>query len=826
MASLVLLHAGELVAQLDLVPQPTGDWQATSLTLSWSAQQAGFALASALPIPASLLKSLPAAADRYRLIRDDEAADALAARLRDWLHSAARVQLDASAAAGAWFFGCVPFAAGSIQGQVQARAVLDFSAWLAPGNAAVDYGLRVAIAIEAVAEVAVRTQINGTAHVFQAPWRIAALFGAEASGTLRADIELDLPLPGLRLPRLALPGLSLDGISLTWPAWTATTMRCPEWLRGLADDYAVEADGDPRPTLSGANGRLQLQAPIGRLRLVRRRPNATQTVLTAHAVELDLNRAAGGGVSTEVRCASIETAALPLGDGALDAPFGLPLRVSWRALSVTPSVQLAAPRPQLRFRFAVSALRLALRDDADTFVQLDIDDIDVVDGHLAGSPRVRISDGAVSQEILVEIGTRLESAGQALERVHEIAVRASNRAAAAFNALLRFLARLFGTLALPSVGPVNAAWPALGKWLRGLGRELSIQFVLDTAHRRLLRFAVSGRDDGAGDASRRLLDALGFTLDATFSNAAQLALVVETAGTHAGDWFVIAVPPAQTGASWLSLTLATDLWLQREERSELAQDADPASGAPAVKPALALHWDYPARSALALAGVQQGRPRFFRQFVADGGKDLIRLEPASGLPQLRLSEAAGSYRLLGLDLAGNVTLSFDQARVLPFLRKLKGGDAAGFTDRLQQYLSLKIKKNTLSGRQVEVEGELTLNFAGTGATAGGPLLKAEIAATLDLDSMLLRFASDTVAFRVDQDDIALPSLLGLDWRFRPPPPRQGGSRGCLAPRRSAVGRTRRPAAATVRQRQAGRAWIYRTAISRVRGRRSATVRSR
>lgn len=702
-----------------------GELRVDRIELAVQGQTAvSFALREPVRLPAAAIDG-----DRLRRLRAIEGAAAVQAQVRAALQSIAAAPL----ALGADFLGIT----GGWLAQASLLLRLDLDAWYASTEAAVQLSGRLQLegrlSVDAQA-VQIDTAASASYQLAVA-WLLEIHFDSAGFQVGLALPDFNLDLPRLPLPRLHLPGLAWPTPQFGW--------RRPAWLEGLALPVDVQAT------------RLSLRMDDQHVLL------AAHT-LTIHYDGTELLRGKGLQLSTDgsAKISEIVFHTLTLSSGrVVENVLGLGLTLRTGPIKATPRIELDSGSDVIKVTVRLDSLRLQER--TGSFVLFEPVQFT---WSAAGIEQCKatLKDGAASATLQIAVRDLALKGVQKVRSLAEWTVGVVQTTGAAAGRLLAglvdFLRRLvLPTPRLPTVGPVGNGFSGLMQQLAKALSEFSVQLVFDRGTRRLHRCLISMRAQPAGVDP--LLDFGVPALHTHMSGAqAHMALLVELQGPHAGDWMLLAAPPAASANPWFALTLSSDLWLQQAGGTQLEQDSNDA-GKPPEAPLLTCTIKPRAPFSVALFGMQAGHPVFLRAFAFSAAEDPLELD-RRGVPQLRLGSASGGYALqpIGLDLL-EVGFEFNQAkagRLLPWLRRPEGDTAPGL-------VQVRITGYTYAPEQQTLSIALELRLAGK------TVANATLSGRWSLHHWRLELADIEVVWRVASPAPEPFEMLGLKWSMKPGP---------------------------------------------------------
>lgn len=613
---------------------------------------------------------------------------------------------------------------------------------------------------------------------------------------LRLDVPsfpgFDFDFPRIALPKL--PGLSFDGLELlpNLPKWPRLVpFDLPMLDAGLFQDLPIKAEWDTEPTftISNSSGTPQIVASKGDLTFTYGTPMDPDLTLKLSFDELTFSKDGTDGDITY----TAESRDIPVPQPDPFEVMGLKVQIGKSVLQLKLEDRSGVPHAVvLHLITGAEGAGIVLSDASNPDIALHVDLVMSYAVPLTGTGKVsskvesfavrepypvKLVEKAVEQigEWLSYVGQikipkpnhpdlpELEGLKEVLRRVAELvraaaawlarqAGAAGNAIAGAAEALAEVVKEVFEKIS--EVNPDGNSFPALAFELRLDPKTyLPVQVVVMPA--------------GVAPNLTYETEVLGIhlSLDAGF----RPALVFDRTGA---DWFGLCVFPDQTS----SLTLGTDLWLDRDDGPDrslgtIEDEYPPAERAPhliGLKATAINQTGTP--KALVLAALQRGKLRLFKTFSGGDGKELQL--PGDAGDNLALTvgspgqlQDAGVVFGAGTPLAGDVLRveeRIDAAelkkRALALMPKSEG--ESGAVGKLVQRIKITDVQHSLDGKDLKlaltVKVELEQDF--------DPSTKLEL--TVSLDDLSSKISGGTeIIINAEAEQHYSP--LGLDLSIKP-----------------------------------------------------------
>ncbi len=525
-------------------------------------------------------------------------------------------------------------------------------------------------------------------------------------------------------------------------------------------------------------------------------PNANTKLAVLNA-EVTIGAMPAAISITGIRLASLENGAVVEGTVqvepnlpviSISGPrrFG-PLEVSWRSLTVQPSVVLGSGG-SVQARVAFSHLTLRVYDDpsaALTFsgiIDLDPSGAMLVELHLeapfpltlvAKAVGTMLRAGASVMKVLLDAAELAAGqVSQLLEILGKIAL-AAGRAALFIGEQIGGALAAAGDLLQAGLAAISELVGALFKQLSQLSAgagALSVELRIATHPFELRQILVTLRSNNALPGADAKLLGMHVTIPAYWKPGLLVDFV-----NQPGAYLVLSCDTDPGQNEQLVATISTDLWLNQPGASTAVRDTDGKATDPGARdkeqaPLLSLELKRASTTGAAstmvvLAGIQRGQAVFFQQLVGEATQITI---PGSAV---KVRSIDGPFLLKPIDHTQfAVDVKFEEDRILPLLGMGEpgdksaappdGGDQPSFLEKLQGSLAnvIWVKSTTPYGkfenRAAGVNVELGLKAAGLETSL---LLKAEVS----LDTLELTFnASDEFAIESQRVE---EKALGMLW---------------------------------------------------------------
>jgi hypothetical protein len=466
--------------------------------------------------------------------------------------------------------------------------------------------------------------------------------------------------------------------------------------------------------------------------------------------------------------------------------FG-PLEVSWRSLTVQPSVVLGGGS-SVRARVTFSHLTLRVYDDpgaALTFsgiADLDPSGAQLVELRLeapfpltlvANAAGAMLRAGASVMKVLLDFAKlTAREASQLLEILGKIAL-AAGRAALFIGDQIAGGVAAAGELLQAGLAAISELIGALLKQLSQLSARtnaLSVELRIATHPFELRQILVTLRGDKPPKAVDITLLGLHVDIPAYWKPGLLIDFV-----SQPGAYLVLSCDTDPAQENQTVATLSTDLWLDQAGASTAVRDTDGQASQPDARdkeqaPLLRLilrrsSTTGAASAMVVLAGIQRGRPLFFQQLVGEATPIAIPGSP------VQVRSIDGPFLLKPIDDSlFLVDVKFEEKRILPLLGMGEPGDksadpptgtdAPSLLEKLQGSLANVIwVKGTrpfgkLRNRTAGVELELGLKAAGLETSL---LLTAQI--SLDTLELTLEGSDE---FTIESQRVE-ENALGMLW---------------------------------------------------------------
>lgn len=723
MATLLVAESSNFVVEL-VDADNDGNFEQLVCRHTGTGASVSFDIQSPIAFPAHALEPVSPTLATYRLRTLQGMSAALQSEYRAALHQAARVSLQAHS-----FFGIDVAGSTSLLLELDLAAVFDGNGTLAGSLSGrlIAHGT-VSIATQAI-EAGGSPALTGN---LAATWTLALRFGTEWT------VSLSWPRFGVALPSwnwpasLSLPNTPLPSLDLQWDT--------PPWLRGLTTSFSVVSTN--LTFLISSEG-FELRAD-------------TITLQRAGAPIVVIERitfASFGGTATAARRIAFPSS--NFGPFDLREVLGTPLRIRTGNVVLSPSL-VNPSHGRYEPQIGVSIDDLELSEPSGSTLQLGVDFTLTPAG--LSNITVTIQNGSLSAELVLTVRELLTGAGQAVSSLVEwtgqVIAQSAAAAADAIGKLIRFLRAIalpevdapsMPSPRLPGAGPIRSAFAALLQLLAKAAAELSVQLVFERSSQRLLRTVVSLRDTGSQPLDVRL-GGSALQLALRSSSTARPALVVEHTAPSGADWLLLLVDENPTTQS---IELSTNLWLAPPlGNPALQQHADADSDSAKAEPLLKIT-ARPALDAIALAGMQAGRPVWFQRYMAGAAVELIN-------GRLRVAVAEGGYGLTPITV-GDLNLSIAERldeQTLPLLRRREDGTGSNLAQ------AVIVKEARLQGEQLSLQVGLVLGGREVGT--------GEISARFSPHDLSFVLIDASVQIKIPQDSSF--EFLGLTWKLSGPDP--------------------------------------------------------
>lgn len=613
---------------------------------------------------------------------------------------------------------------------------------------------------------------------------------------LRLDVPsfpgFDFDFPRIALPKL--PGLSFDGLDLlpNLPKWPRLVpFNLPMLDAGLFQDLPIKAEWDTEPkfTVSNSSGTPRIVASMGELTVTYGESMDPDLTLKLSFDELTFSKEGTGGDITY----SAESREIPVPQPDPFEVMGLKVQIGKSTLQLKLEDRDGVPHAVVLHSITgAEEVGIVLSDAANPDIALHLDLVMSYAVPLMGTGAVssKVETFAIREPYPVKLVEKpVEQIGEWLSYVGQIKIPKPNhpdlpeleglkevlrRVAELVRAAAAWLARQAGAAGNAIAGAAEAlaevvkdVFEKISKVDPGGNSFPALAFEIRLDPKTYLPVQVVVMPAGVAPNVVYQTEVLGIhlSLDAGF----RPALVFDRTGE---DWFGLCVFPDQTS----SLTLGTDLWLDRDDGPDRSlgtiEDEDPPAGRPphliGLKATAINQTGTP--KALVLAALQRGKLRLFKTFSEGDGKELQL--PGDAGDNLALTvgspgplEDAGVVFGGGGPSAGDVLrvkeeIDADELkkRALALMPKSEG--ESGTVGKLVQRVKITEVEPSLDDKVLKlaltVIVELEQDFA--------PSTKLELTVSLDDFSSKISGGTEII---INADAEQHYSPLGLDLSIRP-----------------------------------------------------------